>query len=352
MNIITELKTFGKDLTILIAEDDRELNEQLIELLKIFFKKVYFAYDGADALEIYKNNHIDILLSDITMPRLNGVELCREVKNINREQSIAILSAHSELEFLIPLIDIGIHQFVAKPFESQELLYRLLKVAENIIFRNAYYRYKNSDGRAIKGIVKKNNIIKPIIETNVLEVKPKGSDVVIDVVSEELNQSINHERVNANKFIMDLQSDELAWTAIEGDIEELYNLNEDFENCIEKVYLNDISQEVLYEISSILRKIYLIFTRVEILEKMSGVIFELSLFLESLDFEVLSVDARSRLRILEFIYDDIARFINTVFVYQDTLDVHYLEDSLESSVNQLKMNILTQDIEEEELELF
>ena len=84
MNIITELKTFGKDLTILIAEDDAALNEQLIELLKIFFKKVYFAYDGADALEIYKNNHIDILLSDITMPRLNGVELCREVKNINR----------------------------------------------------------------------------------------------------------------------------------------------------------------------------------------------------------------------------------------------------------------------------
>ena len=350
MNIISELKTFGKNLTILIAEDDRELNEQLIELLRIFFKEVHFAYDGEKALEIFHQHHIDIVLSDITMPKMNGVDLSRELKNINRDQSIAILSAHSELDYLIPLIDIGIHQFVAKPFESQELLYRLLKIAENIVFKDAYYKYKNADGRSVGGIVKKNNLIQPIVESKTIDVKPQPQPILLEQA--KLNQVISHERVHAHHFIEELQSDDLAWTAIESDIEELYNLNEDFENRIEKVYLNDISQEVLYEISSILRKIYLIFTRVEILEKMSAVIFELSLFLESLDFELLNNDVRNRLRILEFIYDDIARFINTVFIYQDTLDIHYLEDSLESSINQLKMNVLSQNIEEEELELF
>lgn len=138
MNVVSDLKTFAKNLTLLIAEDDVALNAELNDLLGLFFKEVVSTYDGEEALNIYKNKHYDIILSDITMPKMNGIELATEVKNIYREQHIVILSAHTELNYLIPLIDIGINQFVAKPFETENLLYRVLRVAEEIISKRFY----------------------------------------------------------------------------------------------------------------------------------------------------------------------------------------------------------------------
>ena len=138
MSIIKELKLFAKDLNILIVEDQKDLNTELVEVNSLFFKKVDYAFDGLEALELYKQNDYHIVLSDITMPNMNGVELAREIKALNSEQTIVILSAHSELEYLIELIDIGIHQFVAKPFKQEELFYRLLKVSENIIYKEHY----------------------------------------------------------------------------------------------------------------------------------------------------------------------------------------------------------------------
>ena len=138
MNVIADLKSFAKDLTILIAEDDSDLNSELTNLLQIFYKEVYSALDGEEALELYKKHRCDVILSDITMPKMNGIKLSTEVKNIKRDQAVVILSAHTELDYLIPLIDIGINQFVAKPFESENLLYRLLKVSEEITSSRFY----------------------------------------------------------------------------------------------------------------------------------------------------------------------------------------------------------------------
>lgn len=138
MNIVADLKSFAKDLTILVAEDDKELNSELVSLLKIFFKNVDFAYDGEEGLRLFKLNRPDIVLSDITMPKLDGIKMATEIKIVNRTQPIVILSAHTELQYIIPLIDIGISQFVAKPFESDNLLYRLLKVSEEIVSKKYY----------------------------------------------------------------------------------------------------------------------------------------------------------------------------------------------------------------------
>ena len=342
MSILKELKQFAKDLSILVVEDDKELNEELVELVDIFFKKTDFAYDGAEALEKYKKFQYDLVLSDITMPKMNGVKLSQELININKFQSIVILSAHSEVSYMIDLIDIGIHQFVAKPFEQQELLYRLLKVCENKIHKQELKRFINGTKSTVETTVPKNE--NRIVEK--IQIKQDESK------SKDLNASIEHEQVAANKFMEELKIDTLAWISIEPQIEELLEVNEDFEELIEKIYLNDITTEIINSISVILRKIYSIFTYIDELSNISDVIFELASFLDSIDVDELSDEKKQKLKILEFIYDDLSRFIQTVFVYQDTLDIHYLEDSLRSSVEQLKINISNEEIEEEELELF
>lgn len=324
MSIVKELKYFAKDLNIIIVEDDKELNLQLVELLEVFFKEVNFAYNGTDALTLYKNKKYDIVLSDIKMPSMNGIKLSQELININKTQSIIVLSAHTEINYIVDLIDIGIKQFIPKPFEEKEFLYRLLKVCED-----TFYKLNNN-----KNLTKVKKIQK-------LKEEPKKKPKIS-----------GHNQVTAQKFMNDLKVDSIEWLSIENQLEELLALNEDFENQIEKILLNEINEYNIDETVKILKGISVVFKSVDALSNISNVIFSIGDFFENLHLEELSSDKKDRLKIIEFIYEDISRFIQTVFIYQDTLDIHYLEDSLNSSLEQLKITISNEYLEEEELEFF
>lgn len=363
MSVIKELKLFAKDLSILIAEDQKDLNQELFDLASIFFKKVERAYDGVEALAKYKKNRFDIVLSDITMPNMNGVKLSQEIKNINNEQIIVILSAHSELEYLIQLIDIGINQFVAKPFKEEELFYRLLKVSENLVYKQHYLNtilasHNNDDDaieNSIKEFLKDENINEEFeefgIETDLTEDFNLNS-VEPSTEVKTFEDVVEHKVVDSNNFFKKLQEDDFIWESLEGQITQLIEYNKDFNEAIEIIYLNKIDQRLINEIAQILRGMYSIFTFIEVLRDLGDVLKELSEFLEDLDFNKLDNSQIEKLKLIEFIHEDISRFIETVFVYRDTLDVHYLEDSLKSSVKQLKTNVLNEVIDEEELELF
>lgn len=372
MSILKELSLFARNYSILIVEDQKELNSELVEICQLFFKEVDSAFDGIEALNKVKNNFekYDIVLSDITMPEMNGVKLAREIKTINRNQNIIILSAHNEMEYLIELIDIGISQFIAKPFEEKELLFRLLKVCENIFYKEEYIKMIMNDKSeetnshliskkldkiatnkkltAIKQQSKNIEIKKETPPTKAIEQQPTKIELNVS----ELNKVIQHDRVSASNFVESIQNDAYVWTVMESQIEELIILEEELHIEIEKLYLNKISSNLILNVASILRKIYSIFSFLEELSKLGKVLLNLAIFLESLDVNNLNAEKRNKLKILEFIYDDVSRFIETVFVYKDSLDISYLEDSLNSSVEQLKMSILDEKIEEDELELF
>ena len=132
LNLLWELKYFARSLNLLIVEDEITLNEELSNILSNFFKEVKSAHNGLEALEEYKVYKPDIILTDISMPKMDGIKMSEEIKNINREQHIVVLSAHNDIKLLIKLIDIGIDQFVLKPLEKNKLMYALLKVSENI----------------------------------------------------------------------------------------------------------------------------------------------------------------------------------------------------------------------------
>ena len=134
-----EILQYTKNLSILFVEDHAELRENTTEILKSFFNVVDSAEDGIIALKKYKNyyndnsSHYDIVLSDIQMPNLNGVELTSKLYNINPSQLLIILSAHDDSKYLMPLINLGIEQFIKKPIDYQELLRALLNSSKKII---------------------------------------------------------------------------------------------------------------------------------------------------------------------------------------------------------------------------
>ncbi|MCK4737768.1 MAG: response regulator transcription factor [Sulfurimonas sp.] len=133
-----ELLNFTKDLSVLFAEDHEDLRENVAEILSAFFNRVDSAENGEEALKKYKkyydneNKHYDIIISDIRMPRLNGVELVENIYNINPGQIIIIVSAHDDAKYLLPLINLGIEQFIKKPIDYQDLLKVLLNTSRNV----------------------------------------------------------------------------------------------------------------------------------------------------------------------------------------------------------------------------
>jgi len=153
-----EITVFTKEMTILFVEDHEELRVDTTDILKNFFKTIDSCSNGEEALEKYleykeeNSATYDIVLSDIQMPIMDGIELTRSIYEINPSQTIIILSAYDETKYLLSLINLGIEQFIKKPIDYQELLGTFLNVSKKIM-------QKNVKGENIATIELSNNFI-------------------------------------------------------------------------------------------------------------------------------------------------------------------------------------------------
>ena len=107
--------------TVLCVEDESGIRENMVEILEEFFKEVLVASDGIEALEIFKNKKVDLLITDINMPFLNGLELIKKVKVQLPELPVLIMSACSESEFFLQSIKLNVDGYILKPVDIVQL---------------------------------------------------------------------------------------------------------------------------------------------------------------------------------------------------------------------------------------
>jgi len=127
-NFSKKLKEIAFEMNVLLVEDDTILQEQIKLFLARFFASVETACDGEDALQKYRPKKYDLILSDLTMPRMNGILLTQQIKEMDESQKIIIISAHSESEKLIELMNIGVDGFLLKPLNVPHMITQLSKV--------------------------------------------------------------------------------------------------------------------------------------------------------------------------------------------------------------------------------
>jgi len=130
--LIQKLISLSKGLSLLYVEDDEGIRTFMHSLLQSFFSTIHIANNGQEALDIYQNNKVDIILSDIAMPIMDGIELSQKIKEINPLQHIIITSAFEESEYFIQLINIGVNKFILKPPSNQQLFETLIRICELI----------------------------------------------------------------------------------------------------------------------------------------------------------------------------------------------------------------------------
>ena len=149
------LQQISKELSLLYVEDDKALRGKTAVVFQNLFNHVDVAEDGVEGLELYNKykednaKYYDIIVTDIQMPRLDGIGLTKEILDIHKDQKIIIISAYNDKEYLIDLINLGVERFMQKPLYSENLLKILYDVcssfnADNIIAINDEYSYNFS----------------------------------------------------------------------------------------------------------------------------------------------------------------------------------------------------------------
>jgi len=108
--------------TILFAEDDYTARAVTKDSLDILFKKVIIAKDGREALEKYTDEKPDIILTDIQMPNMDGLELIREIRKHDLKTPVVLFTAHGEQRYLVQAINLLVDGIIIKPAKLENML--------------------------------------------------------------------------------------------------------------------------------------------------------------------------------------------------------------------------------------
>jgi YesN/AraC family two-component response regulator len=127
-----KLINFSKTLKVLVVEDNKITRDQIVKLLNHLFDNITLSSDGVDGLEKFKTNNFDLIISDINMPKMNGLIMSEEIKSINQDIPIILISGENEVEYFMHSIKIGIDGFLLKPLSLEQFLSILSKIIKNI----------------------------------------------------------------------------------------------------------------------------------------------------------------------------------------------------------------------------
>jgi len=109
-----------KKLSVLFVDDETLVTETMKDILPMFFNEAYYAIDGYEGLEQYMSNRPDVVITDLSMPHLDGLSMIRQIKKINQETKIICISGHNEQRSMdaCKTLNCG---YIVKPINSKVL---------------------------------------------------------------------------------------------------------------------------------------------------------------------------------------------------------------------------------------
>ncbi len=134
LNKILKLKSELK-IKVLYVEDNDIVRKDTVELLKEFFHQVETASNGEEGLEKFKKGKFDLIITDINMPKMNGIEMIKEIKKIDKRIPVIVITAFSDFKYLVECIKLGVYGYILKPIDINQLLEVLNTVLEKIKLR-------------------------------------------------------------------------------------------------------------------------------------------------------------------------------------------------------------------------
>ena len=246
------LLEYTKEMNILYVEDDEQLLQTTKELLDNYFLTVDITSDGQAGLDkylaYYKENEIyyDIIITDINMPRLNGIEMSKVIYSINPQQERIITSAHNEVEYLSSAIELGINGFITKPINNKQLSKVIYKSSQAI----SNQRFVDSHVELIENLnIKLQEQNSELLAKNAELVK--SSRMLDTMVNKKklINPNDNKEKKSEITTYEDAMNAQIK-DLIEGDLAELKEIHEEID-CVIIVIIKNydlISEDVIEDL--------------------------------------------------------------------------------------------------------
>jgi len=213
---------YAKNLQILYVEDDPDIQESTIIILEIFFDKVITASNGLEGIEKFKNHTIDIIITDINMPFMNGLDMAKEIKKIDMNVPILISSAYNDTNYFLEAITIGVEGYLLKPLDLEQFKQGLYKAINAIRIQREHKLYQD---KLKNRLVQKSKIL---LEQS----KLVAMGEMIDIIAHQWKQPLNSIVMHASMIESSLES--MDKEALQNEFQECYsNLNMQIDHLLE-----------------------------------------------------------------------------------------------------------------------
>ena len=166
--------------SVLYAEDEAGVRKNVYELLSLLFKDVYLATDGEEAYTLFMEHKPDLIITDIKMPHLSGIDLAKKIRQNDNKAHIIIITAYTEVDFMLEAIELSLLRYIVKPITEPKLfdaLGKFLQAKEKanlqellpdwyydalqkiITHENAVYELTKKEAKLIELLLEKDSII-------------------------------------------------------------------------------------------------------------------------------------------------------------------------------------------------
>jgi diguanylate cyclase (GGDEF)-like protein len=130
------------DFTLLYVEDNKIIQKIVKVILQTHFKEIYLADDGEKGIKLYQEKNPDIVLADISMPNMNGLDMISKIKKLNSNQRIALLTGYNNITYLNKAINMGVDKYILKPIQPKQMLDALQDIVTSLKIEDEQKKYK------------------------------------------------------------------------------------------------------------------------------------------------------------------------------------------------------------------
>lgn len=138
---LLEIQKLAKDITVLYVEDNAGLRTNIVQLLGKVFVNILSAADGLEGYELFKKNKPKLVITDINMPKMSGLEMAKKIKTEEPDTKIIYITAYNEKEHLLEAINVGTFRYLSKPAKVNQLLDALYDTLKAIRYEENRHLY-------------------------------------------------------------------------------------------------------------------------------------------------------------------------------------------------------------------
>jgi len=189
-----------QSLTLLYAEDEVGIRQNISDSLRYYVKEVYEAKDGEEAYSIYLEKNPDIILSDIHMPNVNGLDFIKKVREVNRTIPVVMITAYTDKEYLLEAVELHMEKYIVKPIDLDEL-FEVLNKCIDILDSNKKISLKVDENYTYDYDLKELRYKDESIILN------KKEMIFLEVLISNSNRIVNYEELQDKVWANDIMTD-------------------------------------------------------------------------------------------------------------------------------------------------